>query len=471
MKLLQGLFVLFLCSQNINGNIDIDVDIYNQNDSQNFSIKSLERFSLKDHIFSDLTSGIIPKKKDPIYLNLSLAIRAFNNIDQIDGSITMNIWLRYFWIDPYIKWDPKKWGNITTITLDTNPDSDNFIWTPDIFLYNTAEKPMEELYHTKANIYNDGRIFWSRPGLIKSTCTFDMTYFPYDQQKCFLKFGSWSYDSNEIYLGNAETPIDISNYQRHDEWDLVDFNSTKNVVKYECCEHPYHDIKFSYTLRRRPNYYNLNVVVPTFATAILIVMSLLIPINSGERVSFAVTILLSIIVFLLIVSDNLPRSDTEPLLSRMIIGLIYYSLIVLIFTILLSYVHYYLQDLKENNKTHSEFIDNFLNTLGLCSSKKKKEEEPERNNINRSTSYQDVVNILESNVIQRPNINNLQETTNDNDDDNENEQEKQNSKKKEENNLDKCINLVSKIEKIFMVFFLLAFIIYCSIVFSEVPSY
>ena len=319
MRLLTGLFVLFFSIQNINGNIDNVIDI----NVKNVSIKSLERFGLKDHIFADLTYGIIPKKKDPIYLNLSLAIRAFNNIDQIDGSITMNIWLRYFWIDPYIRWNPEKWGNITSITLDTNPDASNFIWTPDIFLYNTAEKPMEELYYTKANIYNDGRIFWSRPGLIKSTCTFDMTYFPYDQQKCCLKFGSWSYDSNEIYLGEVNSPIDITNYQRHDEWDLVEFNSTKNVVKYECCEYPYHDIEFSYTIRRRPNYYNLNVVVPTFATAILIVMSLLIPINSGERVSFAVTILLSIIVFLLIVSDNLPRSDTEPLLSRMIIGLIY----------------------------------------------------------------------------------------------------------------------------------------------------
>ena len=460
----------------------IDSDAYNVDTT----IKSLSRFGLSEHILTDLTSRVIPKIKDPISLNLSLAVRAFNNIDQIDGSITMNIWLRYNWKDPYIRWNPKDWGNVSVITLDTNPDLESFIWTPDIFLYNTAEKPMDELFHTKANVYYNGDIFWSRPGLIKSTCTFDMTHFPYDQQDCYLKFGSWSYDSNEIFLGYNENPIDVSNYQRHDEWDLVEYNATKNVVKYECCEHPYHDIEFSYTLRRRPDYYNLNVVVPTFATAILIVMSLLIPLKSGERISFAVTILLSIIVFLLIVSDNLPRSDTEPLLSRMIIGLIYYSLVVLIFTIVLSYIHHYLEDLKENEETHSEFIDNFLEWVGFCDSRKSKRNTPvQQPQLNRSSSYHDVINALEShsnitnqnqNVEQHVNQQNriVEQNETVNVEQNETVNVEQNETvnvEQNKNNLDRCINFVSRIEKIFMVVFLFAFIIYCAIVFSQIPSY
>ena len=54
------------------------------------------------------------------------------------------------------------------------------------------------------------------------------------------------------------------------------------------------------------------------------ILTLLVPWDSGERISFAVTVLLTIIVFLLIISENLPKSDNKPLLSRMIIGLIYF---------------------------------------------------------------------------------------------------------------------------------------------------
>jgi Neurotransmitter-gated ion-channel ligand binding domain. len=95
--------------------------------------------------------------EDGINLKLSLAIRAFNNIDQIDGSINMNIWLRYEWYDKNIMWNPNDYNNITSVNLDTNLEYDHYMWTPDVYLYNTAEKPMAELDFTKANVYSNGR--------------------------------------------------------------------------------------------------------------------------------------------------------------------------------------------------------------------------------------------------------------------------------------------------------------------------
>ena len=54
---------------------------------------------------------------------MSLAIRAFNNIDQIDGSISMNIWLRYGYRNEYLKWDSKDYGNISDIHLNMSYQS------------------------------------------------------------------------------------------------------------------------------------------------------------------------------------------------------------------------------------------------------------------------------------------------------------------------------------------------------------
>ena len=377
-----------------------------------------------------------------INLSLSLAIRAFNNIDQIDGSINMNVWLRYEWYSD-IKWNPNNYSNITSLNLNTNPDLDNFIWTPDIYLYNTAEKPMNELYYTEANVYNDGRIFWSRPGLIKSTCIFNLTYFPYDQQTCKLKFGSWSYDSTEIYLTESDN-IDTSNYQEHEEWNLIEYSSVRNSVKYECCENEYHDIEFYYTIRRTPDYYNLNIIIPTFATATLIILTLLVPWNSGERISFAVTVLLSIIVFLLIVSENLPKTDSKPLLSRMIIGLIYFSLVGVIFTIIISCIHNSIDNKTiKNNKllllffSKCEYINCCLTNI--------KNNETDENIENREYSDNDSIHSIKTNN----SIYSINDSI----------------------NLEKCKNLTIKIEKIFILLFLLSFIIYCLVIFLSVPKY
>ena len=49
-------------------------------------------------------------------------------------------------------------------------------------------------------VYNDGTVKYKYPSFIKSSCVVDVTYFPFDTQKCRLQFGSWSYHGHELDL-------------------------------------------------------------------------------------------------------------------------------------------------------------------------------------------------------------------------------------------------------------------------------
>lgn len=51
--------------------------------------------------------------------------------------------------------------------------------------------------------------------LLKSTCKIDVTWFPFDEQKCVLTFGSWSFSSKELRLkllerGSLHTQLMVS---------------------------------------------------------------------------------------------------------------------------------------------------------------------------------------------------------------------------------------------------------------------
>jgi uncharacterized membrane protein len=72
-----------------------------------------------------------------------------------------------------------------------------------------------------------------------------------------------------------------------------------------------------------------------------------VPWDSGERSSFAITVMLSLIVFLLILSESLPKTDAHPLLSKMLIGLTFFSLFVVFFTVIISALYSY----KTNSET------------------------------------------------------------------------------------------------------------------------
>ncbi len=53
----------------------------------------------------------------------------------------------------------------------------------------------------------------STAGLFKSTCKIDITWFPFDEQSCDLKFGTWTYDGFYINLSKTDTGVDTSGFQ------------------------------------------------------------------------------------------------------------------------------------------------------------------------------------------------------------------------------------------------------------------
>ena len=59
---------------------------------------------------------------------------------------------------------------------------------------------------TKATLYHDGLVKWEPPAIFKSSCDIDVRYFPFDEQTCWLKFGSWTFDGfqvNKVYYFNS----------------------------------------------------------------------------------------------------------------------------------------------------------------------------------------------------------------------------------------------------------------------------
>jgi len=66
-------------------------------------------------------------------------------------------------------------------------------------------------------------------------------------------------------------------------------------------------------MRRKAQFYVLTVLFPCILTGSVAAVSFILPPESGEKVSLSVTVLLSLAVFLLMVSEQLPASsDTFP---------------------------------------------------------------------------------------------------------------------------------------------------------------
>ena len=86
----------------------------------------------------------------------------------------------------------------------------------------SASDDFDETYPTKVVVTNDGNCLWVPPGMFKSTCAIDITWFPFDDQQCMLKFGSWTLTGGLLNLTQDQTEGgDTSSFIRNGEWMLI----------------------------------------------------------------------------------------------------------------------------------------------------------------------------------------------------------------------------------------------------------
>uniref|UniRef100_A0A3P8TCL8 Neuronal acetylcholine receptor subunit alpha-7 n=1 Tax=Amphiprion percula TaxID=161767 RepID=A0A3P8TCL8_AMPPE len=227
----------------------------------------------------------------------------------------------YYWTDIYLAWNPESYPGVQSIRFPSN-----MVWVPDILLYNSADERFDATFHTNVLVNASGSCQYIPPGILKSTCYIDVRWFPFDVQKCDLKFGSWTH--NGWLLDLQMMDVDISTYIPNGEWDLVGVPAKRNELYYDCCKEPYPDVTFTVTMRRRTLYYGLNLLIPCVLISGLALLVFLLPADSGEKISLGITVLLSLTVFMLLVAEIMPAtSDSVPLIAQyfastmMIVGL------------------------------------------------------------------------------------------------------------------------------------------------------
>lgn len=66
-------------------------------------------------------------------------------------------------------------------------------------------------------------------------------------------------------LETVERGIDLGDYYKSTEWDLLAVPAKKYEKYYPCCEEPYPDIKFNITIRRKTLFFTINLILPCVA--------------------------------------------------------------------------------------------------------------------------------------------------------------------------------------------------------------
>ncbi|PAA52742.1 hypothetical protein BOX15_Mlig010174g1 [Macrostomum lignano] len=277
---------------------------------------------------------------DTLTVYLSLKLGQLIDIDEKNQIMTTNVWVQKIWNEPRLRWNPKDYGQITQFRI---PPSD--IWQPDVVLFNNADGNYEVNKGTKALLYSSGIVVWEPPAIFKSSCQIDVEFFPFDKQRCAMKFGSWTYDGLQVDLRHVsqtndsspvvEYGINIDGLIDSTEWDLLHVPAERNLKTYPCCPEPYPDITFTIVIRRKTMFYLINLIFPCVAISFLSLFVFYLPGDSGEKNTLSISILIAVTFFFLVLAESIPPTSlVVPLIGKYLL----FTLVLVMLSIVITVI-------------------------------------------------------------------------------------------------------------------------------------
>lgn len=257
----------------------------------------------------------------PNNCKVSVSINFFKiySLDMKSSTLIFSAWFRTDWTDPRLSWNKADW-DINYITLQSTPNSleDTLVWLPDLELYNSEESIDRSFQSKKIQVYSDGFVLWSRPGLLKALCKYQGLYnFPFDTLTCRLEIGAWSLDGTVqdivarssdggfTWEGEDESVSETSGSAFQD-YTISAISVERKELFYPPYPEPFPELIYSISLQRSNKFYQWKLLIPQIAMAFLSFIPYYMNPDCGERLGFGITLILATLTVDVISIDLMP---------------------------------------------------------------------------------------------------------------------------------------------------------------------
>ncbi|XP_070580595.1 neuronal acetylcholine receptor subunit alpha-3-like [Ptychodera flava] len=277
-----------------------------------------EQMALFNNLFKNYSSLARPVEdtNDVVDILCHMSITQLIDVKEKSQIITTSIWMYQSWYDPRLRWNKADYSGIETVIVPVHK-----IWVPDTSLLNSADDefagyPRVHLDDLTVNIQKNGTVKKVTPMILKTPCLMDIRYFPVDEQFCYFEFGLWAYTDSMVRLRVNGGTVTKENYIANVQWDISSSKVEAVTKEFLGIDDNFTNIIATIHIERKPLYYIVNLIVPCILISILTVVIFCLPSTSPDKINLSVSLLLTIYVFNLLVTDLLPATSLQmPMLT------------------------------------------------------------------------------------------------------------------------------------------------------------
>eukprot|EP00057_Strongylocentrotus_purpuratus_P021900 XP_011676374.1 PREDICTED: LOW QUALITY PROTEIN: neuronal acetylcholine receptor subunit alpha-3 [Strongylocentrotus purpuratus] len=240
---------------------------------------------------------------DALTVYMGLSISQIIDVDERNQVMTTSLWVRQRWEDYRLVWDPADYGNITMVHIPIF-----LLWKPDIVLYNNVGGSYAITMLTMTQVYPNGTVDWFPPAVYRSSCPINIHDFPFDEQRCPLKFGSWTHDYSKIDLQPISEFVGLERFWENQEWDIAETPIERHKLQYPCCDTETYGPDLYVRLAPEVAVLRRDLCSALLHDSVSHHLRLLRTVQLWEKVTLCISILLALIVFLLLIAEMIPTT-------------------------------------------------------------------------------------------------------------------------------------------------------------------
>ncbi|XP_064626377.1 acetylcholine receptor subunit alpha-1-B-like [Lineus longissimus] len=291
------------------------------------------------HNESDTLARPLLNVSDALYVNMSVHLLQILDLDSKAQSVSFSGYLEVRWKDYELTWKPEDFGGLMHVTI---PGKNT--WVPDIGQINSLEGQFDfskDEQNIRLILFHTGEIRWYPAGVYKAGCQLDLTYFPFDEQKCAFTFASWTYTTDALQIHAIQDTIQVSKVAGGSQWKIIATSMFVHIGKFQPDEKDFSFLYAELVSERLAIFYVIHIILPTTVISLLSLSAFLLPCESGEKVSLGITILLAFSVFQLVLADQLPTNTSSvPILVVYLTTLIILSGISTLLSVFILNLHH-----------------------------------------------------------------------------------------------------------------------------------
>lgn len=268
--------------------------------------------------------------KKPVTISVIVFPKAIINYDEIGGTLSMSLGLELSWTDELLRWDPASFHNISALRIPSSK-----VWTPSLFGPNAFDTFSIDADNSRSVVYlYDGTSKYAVGVRSSTLCSPISRYFPFDTQTCHIEIVTLATYYEEIFVTDH---VKEHLFEENPIWKL---QSIKIFVDND--EKTYASVlRIMVKLQRRHSFFMVNIFAPVVFLAFVNLFVFMLPVESGDRVSYAITVLLSFTVFLSLLTDYIPKSSlTISLFSMYMFTVLAYSSLITLSVVIISDIHF-----------------------------------------------------------------------------------------------------------------------------------